>query len=207
MQVLYLILTVLILIVLLRLFFRKVLDLPTYAGKLLTDNSEVENLLPEDAFWKIIKDTSVRSNRNYQYQCRLLTEYLENLSSEEIIQFDRTFAHLMAKSFSYRLWEPAYSLNGGCSDDAFEYFRSWLIAQGKNKFYWIIKYPRLLFFVGVKELIENYEGIGHCSYDAFQNRTGRDLPQRNGIEYSHGGQMFKEGEAFLRYPELALLAW
>jgi hypothetical protein len=207
MQVLYIIVTVLILVVLIRLLFRKVLDLPTYSGKLLTDNSDVENLMDEDKFWQIIKMTRDDSKRYYQRQCQLLTEYLGRLSSQEIIEFDRTFSFLMARSYSFRLWEPAYSLNGGCSDDAFEYFRSWLIAQGKNKFYWTIKYPRLLFFVGVKELIENYEGIAYCAYDAYQQKTGLDIPQRQDIQYSDGGQMFKEGEAFLRYPELALLAW
>lgn len=70
-----------------------------------------------------------------------------------------------------------------------------------------MKYPRLLFLVGVKELIENYEGIAYCAYEAYQKKTGQDLPQRHDIQYNEGGHMFKEGEAFLRYPELALLAW
>jgi hypothetical protein len=181
--------------------------LPAYSGKLFTDNSNLDNLMSEETFWQIIKNTKHKSRNNYQIQCQSLTEYLSNLSGQEIIQFDRTFSFLMAKSYSFRLWEPVYSLNGGCSDDAFEYFRSWLIAQGKNKFYWTINYPRLLMFVGVKELIENYEGIAYCTCDAFKQKTGLDIPQRQDIEFEDGGQMFKEGEAFLWYPELALLAW
>jgi hypothetical protein len=59
----------------------------------------------------------------------------------------------MAQSYNYRLWEAVYALNGGSSDDVFEYFRSWLISQGKNKFYWTLKFPRLLFFIGVKEIV------------------------------------------------------
>jgi hypothetical protein len=207
MQVLYIIFIALIVIILIRLLFRKVFDLPTYSGKLLTDKTNLDNLMPEEAIWQIIKVTRDKSRRNYHIQCQLLTEYLKGLSGQEIIQFDRTFSFLMAKSYSFRLWEPVYSLNGGCSDDAFEYFRSWLIAQGKNKFYWTIKYPRLLLFVGVKELIENYEGIAYSAYEAYQQKTGQDIPQRQDIQYADGGQMFKEGEAFLRYPELALLAW
>ena len=207
MQVLYIIFIALIILVILRLLFRKVFDLPSYSGRLLTEGSGVDNLMPEEAFWKIIKASKINSKSNYQIQCQLLTAYLGNLNSQEIIQFDRTFVFLMAKSYSFRLWEPAYSLNGGCSDDAFEYFRSWLIAQGKNKFYWTIKYPRLLFLVGVKELMQNYEGIAYCAYLAYQQKTGHDIPQKQDIQYNDGGQMFKEGEAFLRYPELALLAW
>jgi hypothetical protein len=194
----YLILSTIIFLIILRLICRKILDFPRYSGALLTKNSEVSNLMPENDFWAIIKRTHEEGNRNYQLQCQLLTDYLETLTSDEIIQFDRTFGVLMARSYSFRLREPVYSVNGGCSDDAFEYFRSWLIGQGKNKFYWTLKYPRLLFLVGVKELIERYEGLAYCAYDAYKNKTGQELPTRDEIEYQDGGDMFKEGEAFLR---------
>ncbi|MGC4039042.1 MAG: DUF4240 domain-containing protein [Chitinophagaceae bacterium] len=207
MQVLSLIFIVFIVIVLIRLLVRKIFDLPAYAGKVMTEHSNPGNLMPEETFWQIIKTTRDGSRKNYQIQCQLLIEYLGGLTAQEIIQFDRTFTFLMANSYSFKLWEPAYSLNGGCSDDAFEYFRSWLIAQGKNKFYWTIKFPRLLLFVGVKEFIENYEGIAYCAYQAYQQKTGLDIPQKQDIQYADPGQKFKEGEAFLRYPELALLAW
>lgn len=207
MQALYTTLLILFIIFFLRLLFRKILDLPDYTGKIFTDISNIHNLMPEQRFWQIINETRKKSNNQYQIQCQLLTEYLFNLSEEEIIQFDRTFSLLIAKSYNFKLWEPVYSLNGGCSDDAFEHFRSWLLSQGRNKFYWTIKYPRLLFLIGVKELIENYEGIAYCAYNAYSEKTSKEIPQNKDIEFADGGQMFKEGEAFLRYPELALLAW
>lgn len=207
MQVLSLVFITVILIILIRLLFRKFLDFPAYTGQLLADHSGIENLMEEDKFWHIIQEVRNQSRRNYMWQCELLTEHLESLPEQDIIQFDRTFTVLMARSYTYRLWEPAYALNGGCSDDAFEYFRSWLIGQGKNKFYWTLKHPRLLFLVGVKEMLENYEGLAYCAYQAYLNKTGRDIPQRDDIQYADAGQVFKEGEAFLRYPELALLAW
>lgn len=207
MQALYTTLLFLLFIFFLRLLFRKTLDLPTYKGQLFSENFNTDNLMPEQKFWQIIEETKKKSNHHYQIQCQLLTEQLFNLSKDEITQFHRTFYFLMAKSYSFNVWEAVYSLNGGSSDDGFEFFRSWLIAQGRNKFYWTIKYPRLLFLVGVKELVENYEGVAYCAYDAYLKKTGSEIPQINDIDYVDGGKMFKEGEAFLRYPELALLAW
>lgn len=203
----YLILTILISIVLVRFLFRKVFDLPAYGGPLLTNITQVENCMPEEKFWQLIRQAGDDSRQHYQMQCQLLTFQLLSLSEAEIIQFDRTFSLLMAHSYSYRLWEPVYAMNGGCSDDCFEYFRSWLIAQGKNKFYWTIKYPRLLLLVGIKEMIENYEGFDYCANEAYESKTGHHLPLHNDIQYPDAGNIFKEGEAFLRYPELALLAW
>lgn len=195
----------LLVIVLIRLLFRKLIDLPPYKGRSILSTSEQENLMPEQSFWKLIHSSNRESRGHYQLQCQLLREKLEHLPSNDIVAFQRTFTVLMAGSYSYRLWEAAYALNGGCSDDGFEYFRSWLIAQGRNKFYWTLKYPRILFLIGVKEVIENYEGIAYCAAEAYQNKTGSELPYPTDIKYPSPGTRFRGG--FWLYPELTLLAW
>ena len=98
MQILYIILALFILIILLRLLFRKVFKLPKYAGPLIADGSEYDNLMPESEFWNIINETRLKSNQRYQWQCQLLIGYLSSLTAEKIIQFDRTFNVLMARS-------------------------------------------------------------------------------------------------------------
>jgi hypothetical protein len=206
MPILQLIISFLLTVILIRLLFRKVIEFPKYNGNLFSYKSSTENLMDEEMFWQVIKHSKSKCKGGYQIQCQFLTQNLSKLSSKEIIQFDRTFGILMAKSYSYKLWEAAYSLNGGCSDDSFEYFRSWLIAQGKNKFYWTLKYPRLLLLIGVKDFIENYEGMAYCAMEAYQEKTGNSLPHHD-IEYAEGGNIFSESNAFLKYPELALLAW
>ena len=201
------IITILFLIITVRLLFRKVLDLPNYKGKLLTATVTITDFMPEDEFWKIIHKTNSKAKRHYPSQCAILSETLSTLPAEEIIRFNRTLTALMAQSYNYRLWEAVYALNGGSSDDVFEYFRSWLISQGKNKFYWTLKFPRLLFFIGVKEIVESYEGIAYCASEAYQRKTNTDIPLVTDIPYKDGGIMFRETESFLKYPELALLAW
>ena len=171
--------TILLTILLIRLIFRKLIDLPRYKGKSIIGDSSIENLMPEDKFWELVSASKMNSNGNYHDQCQLLREHLEALSSKEIISFNRTFIALMAGSYSFRLWEAAYALNGGCSDDCFEYFR--------------------------KEFIENYEGYAYCAYEAYQNRTGQELEYPRDIEYPNPGSAFRA--SILLYPELALLAW
>jgi hypothetical protein len=39
------------------------------------------------------------------------------------------------------LWGAAYLINGGCSDDGFDYFRRWLILQGHKVFQAAIANP------------------------------------------------------------------
>ena len=41
---------------------------------------------------------------------------------------------MLAASYREDLWGAAYLINGGASDDGFEYFRGWLMTQGRAVF-------------------------------------------------------------------------
>ena len=40
----------------------------------------------------------------------------------------------MADSYRSSLWAAVYVINGGCSHDGFDYFRGWLMLQGRETF-------------------------------------------------------------------------
>jgi hypothetical protein len=54
--------------------------------------------------------------------------------SVEVAALAQPLWDLRALSYRRDLWGAAYLLNGGCSDDGFEYLRGWLIAQGRTVF-------------------------------------------------------------------------
>ncbi|WP_411152717.1 DUF4240 domain-containing protein [Streptomyces sp. A30] len=43
-------------------------------------------------------------------------------------------SRLLADSCQNQLWATPYMINGGCSDDGFDYFRGRLIVQGRDPF-------------------------------------------------------------------------
>ena len=49
----------------------------------------------------------------------------------EIVGFHRHLRRVLDASYREDLWGAAYLINGGCSDDGFDYFRGWLLAQGQ----------------------------------------------------------------------------
>ena len=74
------------------------------------------------------------------------------------------------------MWCAGYVMNGGCSDDAFEYFRNWVISRGKNTYYAAKENPDSL----ISECIEgedyySFEGFWYVALTAFTNKTGKDL--------------------------------
>jgi uncharacterized protein DUF4240 len=60
-----------------------------------------------------------------------LAEVLADRPAGEIAGFEVELDRLLAESYRWDLWAAAYLINGGCSDDGFDYFRGWLVAQGR----------------------------------------------------------------------------
>ncbi len=90
------------------------------------------SLMTEEHFWNIID----QSQQGY-YLDRLLSP----LSVEEIYGFIYWWRYFAAQTYRQDLWAVAYVVRGGCSDDSFDYFRSWLISQGKKIVYDAIENP------------------------------------------------------------------
>ena len=81
----------------------------------------------------------------------------------------------MAQSYRIELWGAAYLLNGGCSDDCFEYFRGWLITQGRAVYEAVLADPDSLADVDNLTDVE-CEQATHMTADAYRMATGFDPP-------------------------------
>ena len=66
---------------------------------------------------------------------------LEKLRPEDIVSFDVHYDALRFRAYRKELWGAAYLMNGGCSDDGFEYFRAWLISRGKKVYEQVLSDP------------------------------------------------------------------
>lgn len=96
--------------------------------------------MTEDRFWALIGTTTAFAGHP-QRQLSALRETLEKLSAEDVAAFDLAFDQQMNRAYSWDLWGAAYLVNGGASDDGFEYFRRWLIAQGREVFQKVLADP------------------------------------------------------------------
>ena len=85
--------------------------------------------MDESVFWELI--SSARSNGpTTSEQIVLLGDRLRAFSAPAIKRFGSLYAGHMRKLYHWHVWALAYAARGGCSDDAFQEFRSWLILQG-----------------------------------------------------------------------------
>jgi hypothetical protein len=156
----------------------------------------------EDGFWQIIEQSS---DAVPNAQNRKLRSLLDALPIAEIKAFDRIFDELIGKAYTWDLWGAAYVLDGGCSDDGFEYFRRGLTGAGREKFEAALRDPDSLANWAEPDEVEN-EGIRYVVYRAYQAKTGtKDLPD-HGIRFPKepSGEAWSEDGDDLekRFPKL-----
>ena len=87
-------------------------------------------------FWKLIEDARARvaDAADSEVIAARAAVLLSALPREEIVDAQRVLNSLQTASYRNTLWAAASLINGGCGDDGFEYFRGWLIVQGREVF-------------------------------------------------------------------------
>jgi hypothetical protein len=98
-------------------------------------------------FWKHI-ELSKRSDPE-EHEERLVNR-LSKLPPSDILQFEKWWNSVHDAAYTWKLWGAAYLMNGGCSDDGFVYFRSWLILKGEAIYAAALKDPDTLSRVRVE---------------------------------------------------------
>ncbi len=172
-------------------------------GSLPVSVDTAKLIMKEDEFWKLIDRSRTAANNKYETQKSALKKVLLTLSPNQIEAFNNTFFVLLAASYDYGLWGAAYVINGGCSDDCFDYFREYLIGHGKEKFYQTLKDPESCVAWVKSEEQESWEGLKYAVSEAYKEKTGKVIPPLEKIKYELKGKPFDEETVFKQYPKLA----
>jgi hypothetical protein len=90
--------------------------------------------MDESTFWEIIESAKSAANGSHQSQLDELERLLSTREPAELVAFDALFEGLHRRAYTWELWGAAYVINGGCSDDSFADFRSWLISRGRERY-------------------------------------------------------------------------
>ena len=155
--------------------------------------SRAEEPSSDDRWWALI-DRCRRGAGDPEEVAERLIAALAELEVDDIVAFDRFFLERVRAAYRSDLWEIAYLMNGGCSDDGFDYFRGWLLTQGQEVYDAVLASPDSLASLPVVIAAAESEVELECeealsiAWNAHLKATGMQLPQ----------------DAFrIRYPELA----
>lgn len=163
-----------------------------------TDTTEL--LMNEHRFWGLVQDARSAGSGNYIKQIDALKRLLFTLEPWEIEQFDNRFSALMDQATLWKLWGAAYVIRGGCAEDCFEFFRQYLIAQGRDRYYAALKDPESC-STWIKP--ENWDGIFYVAPQVYKMKTGFEIPSSFQPAYELRGDPFDEKMVAREFPQLA----
>ena len=138
-----------------------------------------------DAFWRIVDDARSNAADDGVFLRRIAAR-LRKLEPEGLIEFENQFEKLHTESCSWNLWGAAYLMNGGCSDDGFDYFRAWLMAQGRGPFEKAIEDADSLAEVadpegGKSPRYHELETFMYLAREIYEEKTGEEMPESDSI--------------------------
>lgn len=157
----------------------------TVAGSPTAASVDPELESMEDGqFWDIIDRSLDASDGDVERQAEELERILSPLPSAQVASFNAAFVSKNLKLYTWDLWGAAYVLNGGCSDDCFEYFRSWVVGQGRDYYEAVQQDPQVLGDGRLSFALEtdDAEWFSYAAEDAYVRASGgrdlhRDYPQ------------------------------
>ena len=136
---------------------------------------QVTEMMDEDRYWRMIADSKGESGGDLECQANVLITALEQLPPAEMVMFRLRTDKLLHDTYTSHLWCAGYIMNGGLSDDGFEYFRLWLIGQGREVFEKARADPDSLADLNDDDLMGqdyDFESLWYVADKAFENRSG-----------------------------------
>lgn len=155
---------------------------------------------PEGLFWGVLDGIAMGAP-----DCATATSRLQRslaaLPDSSLEQFAQGWAAWWRTSYNWDLWGAAYLINGGASDDGFDYFRGWLLTRGLARWRLAATNPDTAFDDVTPGTDAECEDILAPLPDAYLARFHRSPPRLQGEEPD--GARWEEADLARRLPHLA----
>lgn len=152
-------------------------------------------------FWSIIDQSA---HNRHDVQSSKLRELLSPLSKDELIAFAECYRTALNNAYRWDVWGAAYVINGGCSDDGFDYFRDALISKGSHIYREALADPETL--VGKFRVFEaNFEEFRYVMHEVLEDKHGAQVEPSDQIPADPAGEPWDEEDLDRLFP--ALSAW
>ncbi|MFF7329125.1 DUF4240 domain-containing protein [Streptomyces sp. NPDC090306] len=131
--------------------------------------------MDETEFWELVDTSREAAGGDPEEQADLLVERLLRLDPESVLDFARHFEARFNRAYRWDLWGAASILLDGADDDTFDFFRCWLIGQGRETYEGALAEPDALagLLPGFDDEIDgDGEELGFAADEAYEQLTG-----------------------------------
>jgi len=125
-------------------------------------------------FWFLIESAKERAKGTLGVMLAL-EKILRKMPAESVFKVGRIFYKLHSDLYRQNIWDVIYIVKGGCGDDAFDAFRSWVVLRGKADYFKIKKDPVSFFEAdGICKNLDIEEGLFSMIDEVYEDLSGRD---------------------------------
>src|SRR5688572_13289733 len=130
-------------------------------------------------FWRLIEETRREAKHDIDRQAELLRDALAQMRAKEISSFEGHLPATRRRAYTSDWMAAACVVKSSVSDDTFEDFRAWLVAQGKERFDRAVKQPASIAAFLDRDEVEGVQGgaLLTCAMGAYERKTGRGVEQ------------------------------
>ena len=135
-------------------------------------------MMDEEQFWAIVQTAVDEAGDDEEAYLEVVKRELSKLSLKEMIGFRLRTDKLLYDSYTSEMWCAGYLMNGGCSDDGFEYFRLWVISRGRKVYEAAMANPdNLIDYIDDDDEMDffEFELFWYVALEAFEEAVDAEL--------------------------------
>lgn len=165
--------------------------------------SNVSHAMDQSKFWSIIEHTKQVSQGEQDRQIDALKKELYLLPENELIEFTYIYYEQKDGAYHWDLCAAVKIINGFCSDDTFDYFRDWLIAQGQEAYVGALEDPETLMGIAIPYNTE-FEAFRYVMSDVYREKYDKDILsyEEKTLHTEMMGEPWEKGTLNEKYPKL-----
>ena len=144
----------------------------------LAELKPTAEMMDEEQFWAIVQTAVDEAGDDEDEYLEVAKRELGKLSLKEMIGFRLRTDKLLYDSYTSEMWCAGYLMNGGCSDDGFEYFRLWVISRGRKVYEAAMANPdNLIDYIGDDDEMDffEFESFWYVALEAFEEAVDAEL--------------------------------
>ena len=144
----------------------------------LAELKPTAEMMDEEQFWTIVQTAVDEAGDDEAEYLDVVKRELSKLSLKEMIGFRLRTDKLLYDSYTSEMWCAGYLMNGGCSDDGFEYFRLWVISRGRKVYEAAMANPdNLIDYIGDDDEMDffEFESFWFVALEAFEEAVDAEL--------------------------------
>lgn len=156
--------------------------------------------IDEKLFWDLINESRLNSENKLEL-LENLKEKLEKFRPAEIKKFHKILLSKINELNHWDIWALAYIVRSGCGDDAFDYFKAWVISIGSESFEIIknLKQPDINDLFNEDPQLEE---LFYLAEEVYEIKTGEFMPLIKMKKQKLKGEKWDENSISDSYPEL-----